>query len=168
MAALSLSARSSALSLRPSLNVGRPVWSLQCLASTSSSSTSSSTPALPLSSVAPIDTPSTSPISSWTSIFPSFSLESILELIPPIVWASVPKKKTSHSRKSMRSANKGLKNKTNLSLCEACGSIKLTHHICPTCYSQISRRWKREARGELPPLGEIREPVVEQQQNTQP
>ena len=36
--------------------------------------------------------------------------ESLLELIPPFLLA-VPKKKTSHSRKSMRSANKGLKDK---------------------------------------------------------
>lgn len=37
-------------------------------------------------------------------------LRSLLELLPPIVLA-VPKSKISHSRKSMRSANKGLKPK---------------------------------------------------------
>ncbi|WVW80079.1 ribosomal protein L32 [Kwoniella bestiolae CBS 10118] len=161
MASLPLTTRSSLISLRPLLNSARPSWSLPCIASSSSSSS----PALPVSLVAPIE--SAVPTSSWRSILPSFSLESILELIPPIVWASVPKKKTSHSRKSMRSANKGLKNRTNLSLCEACGSIKLTHHICPTCYSQISRRWKKEARGELP-TGSISEPLLEQQQSAQP
>lgn len=39
-------------------------------------------------------------------------LSSLLELLPPIVLA-VPKSKVSHSRKSMRSANKGPKNKTS-------------------------------------------------------
>ncbi|WRT65637.1 ribosomal protein L32 [Kwoniella shivajii] len=152
MASLPASTRSSLFSLRPLMSSVRPTWSLPCIASSSSSSS--------ISAISPV-APLTSTASGWTSIFPSFSLESILELIPPIVWASVPKKKTSHSRKSMRAANKGLKNRTNLSLCEACGSIKLTHHICPNCYSQISRRWKREARGEIP-AGTLREPVSEQ------
>lgn len=38
------------------------------------------------------------------------SLPSLLELFPSWLLA-VPKKKTSHSRKAMRSANKGLKDK---------------------------------------------------------
>lgn len=38
------------------------------------------------------------------------TLGALLELLPPFVLA-VPKKKVSHSRKSMRSANKGLKDK---------------------------------------------------------
>lgn len=41
-------------------------------------------------------------------IFPA--LQSLLQLFPPFVLA-VPKSKISHSRKSMRSANKGLKDK---------------------------------------------------------
>ncbi|KAF8679825.1 Ribosomal L32p protein family [Rhizoctonia solani] len=40
------------------------------------------------------------------------SLRTLLELFPPIVLA-VPKKKTSPSKKRMRSANKGLKDKTS-------------------------------------------------------
>lgn len=39
-------------------------------------------------------------------------LSSLLELLPPIVLA-VPKSKVSHSRKSMRSANKGPRNKSS-------------------------------------------------------
>lgn len=39
-------------------------------------------------------------------------LSSLLELLPPIVLA-VPKRKVTHSRKSMRSANKHPKNKTS-------------------------------------------------------
>ena len=41
------------------------------------------------------------------------SLASVLELFPPFLLA-VPKKKTSHSRKAMRSANKGLKDKRSM------------------------------------------------------
>ncbi|BEJ12793.1 hypothetical protein CspHIS471_0212530 [Cutaneotrichosporon sp. HIS471] len=72
-------------------------------------------------------------------------LRSLLELLPPIVLA-VPKSKISHSRKSMRSANKGLKPKLNFSHCEACGTVKLQHHLCPKCFSEISRKWKGESR----------------------
>ncbi|KAI0094646.1 ribosomal L32p protein family-domain-containing protein [Irpex rosettiformis] len=80
--------------------------------------------------------------SSWT--LPA-SLQSLLELFPPFVLA-VPKKKTSHSRKAMRSANKGLKDKHNIVHCPACGSAKLAHHLCSNCYSQLSRGWKAEQR----------------------
>ncbi|KAF4622840.1 hypothetical protein D9613_001842 [Agrocybe pediades] len=69
------------------------------------------------------------------------ALGSLLELFPSIVLA-VPKSKTSHSRKAMRSANKGLKDKRNITNCAGCGSVKLAHHICPNCYSQISRQFK--------------------------
>ncbi|WWD16569.1 ribosomal protein L32 [Kwoniella shandongensis] len=165
MTTLSISSRPlfslRSFSLFP-VSVQRPTWSIPCEASTSSSA-----PFSP-SAVAPLDNfPAslTTTASAWTSLFPSFSLQGLLELIPPIVWASVPKKKTSHSRKSMRAANKGLKNKTNLSLCEACGSIKLTHHVCPTCYSQISRRWKHDARSSLAGEGA---PALEQRPAAEP
>jgi len=39
------------------------------------------------------------------------TLFGLAETLGPILWA-VPKKKTSHSKKRMRSANKGLKDKT--------------------------------------------------------
>ncbi|EIM92441.1 uncharacterized protein STEHIDRAFT_23042, partial [Stereum hirsutum FP-91666 SS1] len=70
---------------------------------------------------------------------------SLLELLPGWVLA-VPKKKISHSRKAMRSANKGLKDKQNLVNCPACGSAKLAHHLCPNCYSGLNRGWKADAR----------------------
>ncbi|KAG8716251.1 hypothetical protein FRC08_009704 [Ceratobasidium sp. 394] len=73
------------------------------------------------------------------------SLRTLLELFPPIVLA-VPKKKTSHSKKRMRSANKGLKDKTNIVNCPGCGSPKRAHHICPECYSQVNRAWKAQNR----------------------
>ena len=47
-------------------------------------------------------------VASWSRLFPK--LESLLELFPPWLLAA-PKKKTSHSRKRMRSANKGLQDK---------------------------------------------------------
>ncbi|KAH8102630.1 ribosomal L32p protein family-domain-containing protein [Cristinia sonorae] len=73
------------------------------------------------------------------------SLQSLLELFPPFLLA-VPKKKTSHSRKSMRSANKGLKDKHNIVHCPGCGSPKLAHHLCSNCYSGLSRGWKSKAK----------------------
>ena len=42
------------------------------------------------------------------------SLASLVDLFPPFLLA-VPKKKVSHSRKSMRAANKGLKDKQSVS-----------------------------------------------------
>lgn len=43
------------------------------------------------------------------------SLQSLLDLFPPFLLA-VPKSKVSHSRKAMRSANKGLKDKQSTKL----------------------------------------------------
>lgn len=30
--------------------------------------------------------------------------------------------------------------------CAGCGSVKLAHHICPSCYSQVTRQWKAKNR----------------------
>ncbi|CAE6425149.1 unnamed protein product [Rhizoctonia solani] len=73
------------------------------------------------------------------------SLRTLLELFPPIVLA-VPKKKTSPSKKRMRSANKGLKDKTNIVNCPGCGAPKRAHHVCPQCFSEINRAWKASQR----------------------
>jgi len=55
--------------------------------------------------------------STWTSFrWTASPLDSLLELFPPFLLA-VPKKKTSHSRKAMRSANKGLKDKRSACPC---------------------------------------------------
>ncbi|KAF9056205.1 hypothetical protein BJ165DRAFT_489084 [Panaeolus papilionaceus] len=75
------------------------------------------------------------------------SLQSLLELFPPFLLA-VPKSKTSHSRKAMRSANKGLKDKQNITNCPACGGVKLAHHVCANCYSELTRKWKAKQRQE--------------------
>ncbi|TFK96872.1 hypothetical protein BDV98DRAFT_535947 [Pterulicium gracile] len=73
-------------------------------------------------------------------------LGSLLELFPPFLLA-VPKKKVSHSRKSMRAANKGLKDKQNIVNCPACGSAKLAHHLCANCYTFLNRQWKQSTKG---------------------
>lgn len=59
---------------------------------------------------------------------------------------AVPKSKISHSRKAMRHANKGLKDRVDFVHCPACGKPKLAHHICAHCYSFISRSQKQETR----------------------
>lgn len=65
------------------------------------------------------------------------TLLSLAEILGPILWA-VPKKKTSHSKKRMRSANKGLKDKTNIVNCPGCGQKQLTHHLCFNCYKTFN------------------------------
>lgn len=62
--------------------------------------------ATPMALLALRQTQGWAPLLSWS--IPS--LQSLLELFPPFLLA-VPKSKVSHSRKAMRSANKGLKDK---------------------------------------------------------
>ncbi|KAK6351720.1 hypothetical protein TWF718_004867 [Orbilia javanica] len=70
--------------------------------------------------------------------------------VPPIIsdiWESilkaVPKKKQSHSRKRMRQlAGKALQDITALNECPGCGSLKRSHHLCPTCVNEIKQMWK--------------------------
>ncbi|CAG8494198.1 9686_t:CDS:1 [Diversispora eburnea] len=59
---------------------------------------------------------------------------------------AAPKKKTSHSKKRMRSANKGLKDKTNIVNCPGCGQRKLMHHLCLYCYRDYTLKLKWERR----------------------
>ncbi|KIY71588.1 hypothetical protein CYLTODRAFT_109523 [Cylindrobasidium torrendii FP15055 ss-10] len=70
------------------------------------------------------------------------ALPSLWEEIFPAILRAVPKSKVSHSRKSNRASNKGLKDKQNIVTCSACGTAKLAHNICPHCYSSIRRMWK--------------------------
>ncbi|WFC95476.1 hypothetical protein MBRA1_002124 [Malassezia brasiliensis] len=60
---------------------------------------------------------------------------------------AAPKKKVSHSRKAMRSANKGLKDRINLVHCPGCARPKLQHHICEHCYGEFSRNLKQKNTG---------------------
>ncbi|GJJ71789.1 large subunit ribosomal protein L32 [Entomortierella parvispora] len=64
----------------------------------------------------------------------------ISDLIPSIVWASVPKSKTSHSKKRMRQATKGLQPQKNIVQCPGCGQAKLMHHLCTHCYRDMKGR----------------------------
>ncbi|KAG6381205.1 hypothetical protein JVT61DRAFT_5608 [Boletus reticuloceps] len=82
-------------------------------------------------------------------------LQPLLDLLPAIVLA-VPKSKISHSRKSMRSANKGLKDKQSTSHsvltavyivnCPACGEAKLAHRACRTCYDTIIANFRQQSK----------------------
>ena len=55
---------------------------------------------------------------------------------------AVPKKKTSHSKKRMRSSNKGLKNRTDIVPCPGCGRHRMMGHICRHCLRDIRHRLK--------------------------
>ncbi|KAF9333701.1 hypothetical protein BG006_003275 [Podila minutissima] len=69
----------------------------------------------------------------------------ISDLIPSIVFAAVPKSKTSHSKKRMRQATKGLKEQKNIVQCPGCGQAKLMHHLCTHCYRDMKGRGPSKA-----------------------
>ncbi|SCV68879.1 BQ2448_1000 [Microbotryum intermedium] len=72
-------------------------------------------------------------------------LQSLQDLLPPILWA-VPKSKTTHSKKSMRSSGKGLKQRTNLVGCASCGLPKVSHTICHECHVAFRKEIHAEAK----------------------
>ncbi|PIA16347.1 hypothetical protein COEREDRAFT_35964, partial [Coemansia reversa NRRL 1564] len=55
---------------------------------------------------------------------------------------AVPKQRTSHSKKRKRMANKGLKDRQDLSPCPGCGRPKRAAHICRNCYGSIKQKLK--------------------------
>ncbi|PVV02422.1 hypothetical protein BB560_003130 [Smittium megazygosporum] len=57
---------------------------------------------------------------------------------------AVPKKKTTHSKKRMRAAGKGLKDRKDIVRCPACGHAKLTGHVCMNCYKAIRERLRKD------------------------
>lgn len=69
------------------------------------------------------------------------TLIGLSEALGPFLFAA-PKKKTSHSKKRMRSAHKGLKDKTNIVNCPGCGQRKLMHHLCLYCYRDYTLKVK--------------------------
>jgi large subunit ribosomal protein L32 len=95
--------------------------------------------------------PPTAPL-SFHQFLPTLRLTlpaSMTSLIPIVtgIWDSilraVPKKKSSYSQKRKRQlAGKGLKDKTNLTRCEACGDSKLLHTLCASCVKSIQRDWR--------------------------
>ncbi|KAG0348655.1 hypothetical protein BG004_004591 [Podila humilis] len=74
----------------------------------------------------------------------------ISDLIPSIVFASVPKSKTSHSKKRMRQATKGLKEQKNIVQCPGCGQAKLMHHLCTHCYKDMKGRGPNSSSKAIP------------------
>ncbi|GAA5850217.1 hypothetical protein JCM8547_001046 [Rhodosporidiobolus lusitaniae] len=73
------------------------------------------------------------------------TLAGLRDLLPGWVLA-VPKSRTTHGAKRMRSANKGLKEKQNLVSCPSCGAPKLAHHLCHDCHVAFRREIHREAK----------------------
>ncbi|CDZ97009.1 Mitochondrial ribosomal protein L32 [Phaffia rhodozyma] len=88
------------------------------------------------------------------------TLQGLWGLLPPIVLA-VPKQRTSHSKKRLRSVNKQLDRKTNIVTCPACGLPKLSHSICRVCLSSITRSLKNEQRVKALLEGEEEAPVLD-------
>jgi large subunit ribosomal protein L32 len=88
--------------------------------------------------------------------FLPFTLPAITTLIPiftglwDAILRAVPKKKTSHSKKRKRQlVGKALKDKQNLSRCEACGDWKMLHTLCSNCVRSIQKDWRRRERLEV-------------------
>ncbi|KAG0239509.1 hypothetical protein BGW41_007616 [Actinomortierella wolfii] len=98
--------------------------------------TTTSSPASPSSSL----TSSSLTASSITTTVLGGLGSYIADLLPSIVWASVPKHRTSHSKKRMRQATKGLKVQKNIVSCPGCGRPKLMHHLCTHCYREMKGR----------------------------
>ncbi|KAK6499210.1 hypothetical protein TWF506_003838 [Arthrobotrys conoides] len=111
------------------------------------------------------------PASSSSSIFsflvPTFAIGLRIN-VPPIIsdlWESilkaVPKKKQSHSRKRMRQlAGKALQDIKALNECPGCGSLKRSHHLCPTCVNEIKQMWKDGMGAGGPSTPTLSEPSV--------
>ena len=57
-----------------------------------------------------------------------------------ILWMAVPKKRTSHSKKRMRMAQKWLKPIRHYNFCPACGNPKLFHHLCGHCFKETMKK----------------------------
>jgi len=88
-------------------------------------------------------------------LHPFLPLQSLTSLIPIFtqIWDSilraVPKKKSTYSRKRSRQmAGKALKDKTNLTRCEACGEWRLLHTLCGPCAKSIQNDWRKRERRE--------------------
>jgi ribosomal protein L32 len=106
---------------------------------------------------APTAIPTDIPLSlpSFRPFLP-FTLPAFTTIIPIFtgIWdailRAVPKKKTSHSKKRKRQlVGKALKDKQNLSRCEACGDWKMLHTLCSNCVRSIQKDWKRRERLEV-------------------
>ena len=89
--------------------------------------------------------PKLSILQNLPSIFPSLTgikIPSILEIIGTSILLAVPKKKTTHSKKRMRSSGKYLKNLQNIVKCPFCGNPTLMHHLCHNCFTGLQNEEK--------------------------
>ncbi|GAA5922401.1 bL32 family ribosomal protein [Sporobolomyces koalae] len=122
----------------------------------SSPASSTASPEASTSSVAfslPLKAPEPAPatvFASLASLIPDSLAAGLRDLLPPWVLA-VPKRRTTHSAKRMRSANKHLKEKQNLVACPSCGAPKLSHHLCHSCHVAFRREYHREAKEQPKP-----------------
>ena len=58
----------------------------------------------------------------------------------PFLWAAVPKKRVSHSKKRMRMTSKWLKPVNHYCFCRTCGNPKLLHVLCGYCFKETMRK----------------------------
>ena len=58
----------------------------------------------------------------------------------PFLWAAVPKKRVSHSKKRMRMTSKWLKPVNHYTFCRTCGNPKLLHVLCGYCFKETMRK----------------------------
>ncbi|BGP44787.1 hypothetical protein JCM10450v2_000601 [Rhodotorula kratochvilovae] len=86
-----------------------------------------------------------SPLARLAALIPDSLAAGLRDLLPPWVFA-VPKRRTTHGAKRMRSSNKGLKERQNLVSCPSCGAPKLAHHLCHECHVAFRREIHREAK----------------------
>lgn len=64
------------------------------------------------------------------------------------LWA-VPKKRTSHSKKRMRSAHKYLKPRSDYITCPQCKNLKLLHILCGHCLKETMKKTAEIRQAEL-------------------
>ncbi|BGP36710.1 hypothetical protein JCM10449v2_000611 [Rhodotorula kratochvilovae] len=96
-----------------------------------------------------------SPLARLAALIPDSLAAGLRDLLPPWVFA-VPKRRTTHGAKRMRSSNKGLKERQNLVSCPSCGAPKLAHHLCHECHVAFRREIHREAKEVAPRTPEQR------------
>ena len=53
---------------------------------------------------------------------------------------AVPKKRTSKRRKNMRRSHHAIKYNAAVTICNDCGEMKLSHHLCEGCGSYRGRK----------------------------
>lgn len=93
-------------------------------------------PSLAPATIAPLPAPEAS------SADQDFTWEGLL------LWA-VPKKRTSHSKKRMRSRHKYLQCRCDYTVCPQCKNLKLLHVLCAYCLKETLKATAEMRRAEL-------------------